>query len=176
MMPGIDIRSSTVTGKKWKQLNYRTFVIRLFLIKQRFMDTYNVEFRIYGKTLDIKRVSDSLKLAATTIQKKGQRRGVNSVFEQSMWGYGPSQNGSLKEFASLEDGLNSLFKDLNPIRDEILKYSDVNEIIFWCGHFHRIFGSGPRLSNATLKTLAKFEAIIVISTYFRACKKSEVAK
>ncbi len=130
------------------------------------MDNYTVEFRIYGVGLDTDEISQILGLTPSTIQQEGEKRDRNTEFRQSMWGYGKTTGNGLLQWQSLEDGIQDLLLDLLPLKSQLLNCSKESQFIFWCGHFHDTFGSGPMLSNHLLVAVSNLRASIEISTYY----------
>lgn len=130
-------------------------------------DSYTVEFRIYGKSLDFEQTSKDLGLLPTTLQTMGELAYSNKRFEKSMWGYAQVEEGKgTKEWSSLEDAIQALLEELKPLKKRIRLYQTRNSTVFWCGHFHNTFGSGPTLSSKLLKEVADLGIDIDISTYF----------
>lgn len=132
------------------------------------MHEYSVEFRIYGKELDILEVTSDLGYQPSSFKIKGELIGTK-YSKYSLWGYDGSETGGEPIYwDSLEDGLKFLLGRLNPVKDKIDRYKSKYKVILWCGHFQSGFDGGPTLSPSLLKELGDFGVSLFIDNYFSA--------
>ena len=139
-------------------------------------DYYTIEFRIYGKFLDLAQTSKLLGLVPTTTQTMHEHAYSDKRFEECMWGFGQKDGAGIKEWSLLDTGISSLLDKLLPLKKEIEMLQRDNETVLWCGHFHEDFGSGPILSPKLLARIVGFGLGINISTYFSGNTKEEVSR
>jgi hypothetical protein len=129
------------------------------------MNTYTVEFRIYGENLQHALITEELSIQPSMTRVKGERRSSNSVFEHGMWGYDGLKEKGEMEWKSLDDGFRFLLGKLMPLKNKIEKYKEHYQIVFWCGAFQDNF-SHFSLSPQVLKDLGDFGVEVQISVYF----------
>ncbi len=131
------------------------------------MDTYTVEFRIQGSTLnplEITRLLDlepSLTRNMETIARSNRKR-------EPIWSYdGISTEKKFVEqkWETLEEGLQFLLDILLPKQEQILATCSEYNVFFWCGFFQESFDGGPTLSPDLLRKLADFGVKLIIKNY-----------
>lgn len=131
------------------------------------MDTYTVEFRIQGSTLNPSEVTKSLGLEPSltwdmaTIARSNRNR-------KPLWSYdGISTETTFveQEWKSLEEGLLFLLDKLLPKRKLIQEEFREYDKFWWCGHFQDSFDGGPTFSPKLLRMLADFGVELIISNY-----------
>lgn len=130
------------------------------------MHEYTVELRIYGKELDVSKVTEYVGLQPSSLRRAGEAAGSRQM-EYSLWGYdGREDDANPKTWDSLEDGLLFLLGRLSNVKDKIGEYVPKYNVIFWCGHFQSGFDGGPTLSPALLRRLGEFGVGLFIDNYF----------
>ena len=83
------------------------------------------------------------------------------MFTKALWAYGGEQ-----EWASLEEGLNSLLRLLSGKEPALKRYATTAEVFWWCGHFQSTFDHDTVISPALLGKLADFDFPLHLVSYF----------
>jgi hypothetical protein len=130
------------------------------------MHNFTVALRIYGKSLNIEKISQDLKTTPTQTRLAGERRGENSEWNGTMWEWEarPHDGG---HWPSLETGLVALMEAFDSQQEKLRQYRNEHSVVIWCGHFSSSFDGGPRFSVGLLKALADFGVDLFIDTYFQ---------
>jgi hypothetical protein len=125
---------------------------------------FTVALRIYGKSLDVGKISQDLKTTPTQTRLTGEHRGENSKWNESMWEWEarPRDGG---HWPSLETGLAALMEAFGSQQEKLRQYQNEHSVVIWCGHFSSSFDGGPRFSAGLLKALADFGVELFIDTY-----------
>jgi uncharacterized protein DUF4279 len=131
------------------------------------MSEYSVEFRIYGKDLDISQVTADLGLTPSLVKQVGDRKGKDIYWEEAVWGYDGSEEGAKDRYwDSLSEGLTFILEALKPVKDKLEKYKSNYKLILWCGHFQSTFDGGFTLPPHLLKLLGEFGVELFVVNYF----------
>jgi len=130
------------------------------------MHEYTVQLRISGAELVPATITEELKLEPCLVREVGERRGEGKIWHKALWAYSGFSSGTLKNWASLEDGLTFILDRLEPFRIQIDNYQQKYDIVWWCGHFQSSFDGGPTLSARLLRRLADFGVDLYIDNYF----------
>ena len=125
------------------------------------MNRYTVELRITAESLSPEQITEDLGLEPSLIRHAGDQRGRSSVFTKALWAYGGEQ-----EWASLEEGLNSLLRPLSGKELALKRYASTAEVFWWCGHFQSTFDHDTVMSPALLGKLADFNFPLHLVSYF----------
>ena len=139
------------------------------LVGQQFkrpMHTYSVQLRISGAGLRPDEITDALGVEPNQVRREGQPRSSKELWTESMWSYDGSAVGHVKEWSSLEEGLDSVMHVLWSKRSAIAAYLSQFDVIWWCGHFQSSFDGGPTFSAVLLKRLAEFGVPVYLDNYF----------
>ena len=128
---------------------------------------YTVEFRIHGVDLDVSAVTDNLGLEPSLIKRLVERRSETEQWVEAMWAFnGFPEAAGIKNWTSLEEGLNFVLEKLWPVKNKIDIYHDKCKLILWCGHFQSSLDGGPSLSPETLQSLGEFGVELYLDNYF----------
>ena len=127
---------------------------------------YTVELRLSGEQLEPSEISTQLSLKPSNVLSQSQNQ--SSIRKRRpYWGYnGHEEVGFQAEWASLEDGLTFLLKNLDPQKDRIIAFTRKFDAIWWCGHFQASFDGGPTLSPQLLTELGSYGIPLSIDNYF----------
>jgi hypothetical protein len=132
------------------------------------MHSYSVQLRISGETLDPEYVSNLLALQPNMTRLKGEARGRNGAWAESLWSYGGNLCEVSGEWEKLEDGLLEIMEELWSKKSLIRSLEKDFKVIWWCGHYQSSFDGGPIFSVALLQRLAEFGVPLYLDNYFRA--------
>ena len=130
------------------------------------MHEYTVELRISGAELVPTTITQALGLEPSLVRQVGEHRGAGKVWDQALWGYNGFAADNPKSWTSLEDGLVFVLDRLEPLRNEIDKYKQKYDAVWWCGHFQSSFDGGPMLSAKLMRRLADFGVELYIDNHF----------
>lgn len=137
------------------------------------MHTYSVQLRISGTRLCLEEITDHLGVKPNLVRREGEPRSSKELWPESMWSYDGSAEDQVKEWKSLEEGLQSVMHALWHKRTSIRAYLQRYDVIWWCGHFQSSFDGGPTLSVTLLERLAEFGVPVYIDNYFSASDSTE---
>lgn len=129
------------------------------------MHSYSIQLRIFGSELDPEYVTNFLAIRPDLIRLKGDARGRNGTWEESLWSYGGGEVGA-PEWAGLEEGLLELMRQLWAKKDLICLLAQKFEVIWWCGHFQSSFDGGPIFSVELMRKLTEFGVPLYLDNYF----------
>ncbi|GLQ95532.1 DUF4279 domain-containing protein [Dyella acidisoli] len=135
------------------------------------MHSYSIQLRVSGIDVDPESVTNFLELPPSLSRLKGEKRGQNSVWTESLWSYGGKYCEVTREWKSLEEGLLELMEELWPKRDLICSLAKKSDVIWWCGHFQSSFDGGPTFSIVLMRRLAEFGVPLYLDNYFRSEEK-----
>ena len=130
------------------------------------MHEYTVELRISGAELVPTTITEALGLEPSLVRQVGEQRGAGKVWDQALWGYNGFAADNPKSWTSLEEGLAFVLDKLEPLRNEIEKYKQQYDAVWWCGHFQSSFDGGPMLSAKLMRRLADFGVDLYLDNYF----------
>lgn len=130
------------------------------------MHTYSVQLRISGVGLRPDEITEHLGVEPNQVRNEGQPRSSKELWVESMWCYDGSVDGCVKEWDSLEEGLQAGIQALWSKRAVIQAYISQFEVIWWCGHFQSGFDGGPVFSVDLLRGLAEFGVPVYLDNYF----------
>jgi hypothetical protein len=128
------------------------------------MHSYTVEFRIWSEKedVDLEAITKDIGINPTNTRIQGEAKSLNRVFTESMWGYEVYPG---KNWASLEEALESLLKVLKPLKEKIWAYLLKYNVVIWCGHFTSSFDGGPKFSPELLEKLSELGVELYLDTY-----------
>lgn len=116
------------------------------------MHSYLVSLRISGETLVPSQITSELGLQPTQVRVKGQRRGPNSVWDESMWEYEVKPSSGERDWRSLEGGLEAVLAIFFCRQRTLREYQQRFNVCLFCGHFSSSFDGGPTMSPSLLQT------------------------
>ena len=125
------------------------------------MNRYTVELRITAESLSPEQITEDLGLEPSQVRHAGDQQGRSSLFTKALWAYGGGQ-----EWASLEEGLNSLLRLLSGKEPALKRYASTAEVFWWCGHFQSTFDHDTVMSPALLGKLADVNFPLHLVSYF----------
>jgi hypothetical protein len=130
--------------------------------------SYSVQFRISGTNLVPTDISRELGLNPNQIRIAGEDRKEGRTWDTSLWSYDGSRDegAAVKEWESLELGLQYLLAELLPKMEIIRSYIGKYDVCWWCGHFQSSFDGGPTFSPSLLRQLAEFGVPLYLDNYF----------
>jgi hypothetical protein len=129
------------------------------------MHSYLVSLRISGTTLDPSKLTSELGIEPTQVRIKGQPRGANSVWDESMWEYEATPSSGERHWRSLEEGLQAILSVFVSRQRLLREYQQRFKVCLFCGHFTSSFDGGPTLSPSLLEELGDFGVELFLDTY-----------
>ena len=81
------------------------------------------------------------------------------------WGFNGGDEQEAIYWLDLGEGLEFVLSKLEPQLMTIRRLSEKYRCIWWCGHFHKSFDGGPRLSPDLLLRLSNIGVELFIDTY-----------
>ena len=129
------------------------------------MHTYLVSLRVSGNGLDASTITSELGIQPTQVRTKGQPRGPQYVWDESIWEYEPKPTNGEREWRSLEQGLNAVLSTFSSRQRTLREYQQRFKVFLFCGHFTSRFDGGPTLSPSMLEKLGEFGVELFLDTY-----------
>jgi Domain of unknown function (DUF4279) len=130
------------------------------------MHRYSVQLRISGVGLRPDEITEHLGVEPNQVRREGQPKSSKELWTESMWSFDGSVRGDVKEWGSLEEGLEVVMHAIWSKRTVIQAYRGQFCVIWWCSHFQSSFDGGPTFSVGLLERLAEFGIPVYLDNYF----------